>query len=92
MQVILYTKRHCQLCDALKFELLDLQGEYGFGLREHFVEDDPVLQDQAGHRVPFVELERHDRTTVSFAFPVKQAELRRCIHAEMKRQAAGGRS
>ena len=82
MQVTLFSKRQCQLCDAIKFELLDLQSEYEFALREQVVEDDQeLLRERAKQRVPFVEMEHANGTTVRFDFPVKQAELRRYIHA-----------
>ena len=64
---------------------MDLQGEYGFGLREAFVENE-TCADSAAARVPFVDIEGADGATVRFDFPVKQAELRRAIHAEMGRQ------
>ena len=40
MRVILFTKTNCRLCDAIKYELLDLQTEYEFALKEEFVETD----------------------------------------------------
>ncbi len=88
MQVTLFSKHNCQLCDAIKYELMDLQGEYRFGLREAFVEDETSV-DGAAARVPFVDIEGADGATVRFDFPVKQAELRRAIHAEMGRQTGG---
>ena len=88
MQVTLFSKHNCQLCDAIKYELMDLQGEYRFGLREEFVENQ-TCADGAAARVPFVDIEGADGTTARFDFPVKQAELRRAIHAEMGRQTGG---
>ena len=44
MKVTLFSKHDCQLCDALKYELLDLQVEYRFALDELFVEGGPVLR------------------------------------------------
>ncbi len=87
MQVTLFTKQNCQLCDAIKYELMDLQSEYGFMLREEYVEGDQVAQDDEQRLVPTVDIEGADGATIRFDFPVKQAELRRAIHAEMKRQS-----
>ncbi len=87
MQVTLFTKQNCQLCDAIKYELMDLQSEYGFTLREEYVEGDQVAQDDEQHLVPTVDIEGADGATIRFDFPVKQAELRRAIHAEMKRRS-----
>ncbi len=90
MQVTLFTKHNCQLCDAIKYELLDLQAEYGFGFGEQLVEDEQVRGEDMETLVPFVDIERADGSTVRFDFPVKQAELRRAIRAEMGRQAGTG--
>lgn len=87
MQVTLFTKQNCQLCDAIKYELMDLQSEYGFKLREEYLEGDQVAQDDEQRLVPTVDVEGADGATIRFDFPVKQAELRRAIHAEMKRQS-----
>ncbi len=89
MQVILFTKHNCQLCDAIKYELMDLQSEYGFGMREQFVEDDSSEWGGAEPRVPIVEIKGADGATVRFDFPVKQVALRRAIQAEMRRQTEG---
>ncbi len=90
MQVTLFTKHNCQLCDAIKYELLDLQGEYGFGFGEQLVEDEQGCGEDVETLVPSVDIERADGSTVRFEFPVKQAELRRAIRAEMGRQAGTG--
>ena len=89
MQVTLFSKHNCQLCDAIKYELLDLQGEYGFGLLEKFVDDEPNQGSDTEPQVPFVDIESGDGPTVRFDFPVKQAELRRAIHAEMAVRKGG---
>ena len=89
MQVILFTKHNCQLCDAIKYELMDLQNEYGFDMREQFVEDDSNEWAGAEPRLPIVDMEGANGATVRFDFPVKQAALRRAIHAEMRRQTEG---
>ena len=90
MKVTLFSKHDCQLCDALKYELLDLQVEYGFALDEQFVEEDPPYGEDEKMLVPFVDIERPNGSTVRLDFPVKQSELRRAIHAEMGRQAGAG--
>ncbi len=90
MQVTLFTKHSCQLCDALKYELLDLQAEYGFGFSEHFVDDVQGRSEEEKTHVPYVDMERSDGSTVRFDFPVKQAELRRAIRVEMGRQVGAG--
>lgn len=85
MRVILFTKSNCRLCDAIKYELLDLQTEYEFALTEEFVETDQDVREGEEALVPFIHIERDGQDTLHFEFPVKQAELRRAIHIEMKR-------
>ncbi len=87
MRVILFTKTNCRLCDAIKYELLDLQTEYGFALKEEFVETDQDVRGGEETLVPFIHIEREGQDTLRFEFPVKQAELRRAIHVEMKRRS-----
>ena len=87
MRVILFTKLNCRLCDAIKYELLDLQTEYEFALQEELVETDQDVREGEETLVPFIHMERDGRDTLRFEFPVKQAELRRAIHIEMKRRS-----
>ncbi len=84
MQVTLFTKPNCQLCDAIKYELLDLQAEYGFAFKEAFVETHTNAEEGEKTRVPFVHIDRDGQVILRFDFPVKQVELRRAIRAEMK--------
>ena len=84
MQVTLFTKPNCQLCDAIKYELLDLQSEYGFSFCEELVAGEQDAQKGELPHVPIVDIERAGRATIRFDFPVKQTELRHTIHAEMK--------
>lgn len=87
MRVILFTKKDCQLCDAIKYELLDLQSEYGFALKEKFVETDQDVGEDEETLVPFIHIERDGQDILHFEYPVRQVELRRAIHFEMKRRA-----
>ena len=89
MQVTLFTKLNCQLCDAIKYELMDLQSEYGFSLREEFAAGDQNALEREQPRVPFVDIEQAGGVILRLDFPVKQTELRRAIHAEMNRQSGG---
>ncbi len=87
MRVILFTKSNCRLCDAIKYELLDLQTEYEFALKEEFVETEQDVQEGGETLVPFIHIEREGQDTLRFEFPVKQVELRQAIHIEMKRRS-----
>lgn len=84
MQVTLFTKPNCQICDSIKYELLDLQAEYRFAFKEEFVETDAKVEEGENSRVPFVHIDRDGQVILRFDFPVNQVELRRAIRAEMK--------
>lgn len=86
MQVTLFTKENCQLCDAMKYELLDLQAEYGFEMNEAFVDSESDACAAASERVPYVHVELEGQVISHFAFPVNQVELRRAIRNEMMKR------
>ena len=86
MQVTLFTKENCQLCDAIKYELLDLQAEYEFEMKEAFVDSESDARATAKERVPHVQFELEGRVISQFAFPVNQVELRRAIRNEMMKR------
>ncbi|MCY3897140.1 MAG: glutaredoxin family protein [Caldilineaceae bacterium] len=87
MQVTLFTKENCQLCDAIKYELLDLQAEYEFEMNEVFVDSESEAPAVAKERVPHVQIELEGRVISHFAFPVNQVELRRAIRNEMMKRS-----
>lgn len=87
MRVILFTKKDCQLCDAIKYELLDLQSEYGFSLKEKFVEASQDVGEDEETPVPYICIERDGQEVLHLEYPVRQVELRSAIHIEMKRRA-----
>ena len=84
MQVILFTKANCQLCDAIKHELLDLRAEFEFDLIEEFVETNSDASQKGQPHVPFVHIEREGKIIRHLAYPVKQVELRRAVRTETK--------
>ena len=86
MQVTLFSKENCQLCDAIKFELLDLQAEFGFEMIEAFVDSESDAGAAANERVPYVQVELEGQVISHFAFPVNQVELRRAIRKEMMKR------
>ncbi len=84
MRVTLFTKHNCQLCDAIKYELLDLQVEFGFDFTETFlVEDTGVVQEEMP-RVPYVTVERDGQAILSLDHPIEQTALRRIIRSQVK--------
>ena len=59
MQVILYSKPECQLCEEIKADLLSMQGEIGFTLFERNIEEDAELFARFRYLIPVVDIEHH---------------------------------
>ena len=57
MQVRLYRKDDCPLCDELKADLLALQQEIGFVVEERNIEADPVAWDRYRYLIPVLDIE-----------------------------------
>lgn len=57
LQVTLYTKPECSLCDHLKADLLAMQSEFGFSLVEHNIEADPLLFERFRYLIPVLEID-----------------------------------
>ena len=56
MQVTLYSKPDCPLCEELKADLLSLQAELGFDLAERNIEEDPVDWQRFRTLIPVVDI------------------------------------
>ena len=54
LEVILYGRRDCRLCDAARQIILPLQDEFAFEFREVDVDTDPGLKERYGADVPIV--------------------------------------
>jgi len=57
MQLTLYTKPDCHLCDELKRDLADLRSEFGFALTERNILEDAALEQQFQYLIPVLEIE-----------------------------------
>ncbi len=57
MQVLLYSKPDCHLCDVVKADLLDLASQIGFVLRVQDIREDPTLFDRFRSLIPVVDIE-----------------------------------
>lgn len=57
MQVILYSKPECQLCEEVKADLLSIQPAFGFVLFERNIEEDPELFGRFRYLIPVVDIE-----------------------------------
>ena len=54
LDVTLYTREGCQLCDEAKEQMAPLLREYGAALREVNVDSDPVLHERYTNDVPVI--------------------------------------
>lgn len=83
MQVTLYTKPECHLCDDVKADLQVLQAEVGFVLQECNIETEPALFEQYRYLIPVVNIEPGP---LLYA-PIDTYELRRAIEDAAGRDA-----
>ena len=54
LQIILYTRLGCRLCDDVKHQLDFVARELKFYINEINIEDDPELRVRYGHDIPVV--------------------------------------
>lgn len=59
MQITLYSKPECQLCEEVKADLLSVQDQFGFTLFERNIEEDPELFARFRYLIPVVDIEEH---------------------------------
>jgi glutaredoxin len=59
MQVTLYSKPDCQLCEEVKADLLSFQIQMSFALFERNIEEDPELFARFRYLIPVVDIEDH---------------------------------
>ncbi|MBO8176202.1 glutaredoxin family protein [Aeribacillus pallidus] len=57
MEVVLYTRQQCHLCEEAKQVLKILQGDYSFDIREVDIDESDELTEQFGMMIPVVEIE-----------------------------------
>ncbi|MCC6453443.1 MAG: glutaredoxin family protein [Caldilineaceae bacterium] len=56
MQITVYSKPNCSLCDTLMDDLAWLQRELDFTVISHNINDDPALKAQFQYLIPVVEI------------------------------------
>ncbi len=75
MQVDLYTKPGCHLCDLTKADLLGMQPKIGFVLTVHNILDDPDLHRRLRYVIPVVDIEYGPALYAPVDFLALQAAL-----------------
>jgi glutaredoxin len=78
IEVELYGKRECGLCDEVKATLLKVRREVPFDLREVDIESDPALHEAYKERIPLVFVNGR----LAFKVRVDEAALRRRLRRE----------
>ncbi|MCM3735479.1 glutaredoxin family protein [Bacillus cytotoxicus] len=78
MEVILYTKEKCGLCQKAKKLLQELQDEYVFDLKEIHIYEDEKLLEKYYLMIPVVEIEGAE---VEYGIIHKDVIINSLIHA-----------
>lgn len=56
LNVTLYTRKECKLCDEVKVDLNELQSQYPHRLTEIDIDTDPALRAKFGQSIPVIEV------------------------------------
>ncbi len=78
MRVSLFTRQACELCEAVKDELKDLQAEYPHELIEVDIDSDPILQRHYAALAPVLKVGAY-----TLEAPIDQTQLRVTLGAAM---------
>jgi uncharacterized membrane protein len=81
LNVILYTRADCRLCDEVKLELESLQSEIPHSLVEVDVAEDPVLEEKFGEHIPVVQIGPYIRRS-----PITRQDLLVSLSAAQDRE------
>ncbi|HYN44503.1 MAG TPA: glutaredoxin family protein [Candidatus Limnocylindrales bacterium] len=57
LNVTLYSKKECHLCDIAKEELTSIQREFDFSIKEVDIEKDTLVFEKFKHLIPVVEVD-----------------------------------
>lgn len=87
MQVTLYSKPECQLCEEVKADLLSIQVQMGFALFERNIEEDPELFARFRYFIPVVDIEHHPLLYPPHTWPSLYGALREAQQIDQERQA-----
>ncbi len=87
LELLLYTRPGCHLCEDAAALLRRLQAETPFDLREVNVDDDPALRERYGEQIPVIEA--HGR--VIARAPIVERRLREVVRRAARDAAAEAR-
>ncbi|MFQ5804167.1 MAG: glutaredoxin family protein [Candidatus Methylomirabilales bacterium] len=87
IQVILYTRRDCCLCEEMKQLLQKVERAYPLDLAEVDIDQDPDLRERFGQQIPVIFIEGRK----AFKYRTTELELRKRLdHALFMKQRFGG--
>jgi glutaredoxin len=84
LQVVLYGKPGCCLCDECEMLLRGLQNEFGFTLQKVDISRDEALRERWKCHIPVVTFNGRNRV----ALRISEARLRRALLRAQRAQAA----
>jgi glutaredoxin len=75
IQIDIYSRPGCHLCDDAKAVIERVQRRYAFALREINIESDPALEKEYGEQIPVVFVNGNK----AFKYHVDEAELEKKV-------------
>lgn len=87
MQIILYSKPECPLCEEVKADLLAVQPQFGFALFERNIEEDPELFARFRYLIPVVDIAEHPLLYPPHTWQSLYNALRTAQEVEQERHA-----
>lgn len=72
LNITIYSKKNCHLCDIAKVTLLKLQKEFSFSLIEVDIEKDKEIFEKYKYLIPVLEIDGEK----IFTYKVNEAELK----------------
>lgn len=80
MEVVLYMKKYCQLCDIAKGVLLNLRDEFPLTIREVDIYQDDALLEKYHLQIPVVEIDGEEAASGM----IQLDEIRKRLHQKIK--------
>ena len=84
IELRLYSRPGCHLCDDMKLVVDGLLHEYDLGLEVVDITGDPQLESVYGQQIPVLEIGGRK----AFKYRLTERDLRRRLNAEARRQGA----
>ena len=80
VNLTLFKKKDCHLCDVAKQKLLKLQQEFPFSLTEIDIEDDKAAFERYKYLIPVIEMEGE----MVFKYRIDENELKKLLRSSLQ--------